>query len=123
MAKMRTISLLAVLGLAWGTANADTLDMRGASAPGSAGPARGTTQSVVEAKFGAPASVKAPVGDPPITRWEVRQLRRVFRIRQGDPLRSQEISFSGDGVTTPSPGKIPRGRSYCSVPFFVGAVL
>ncbi len=70
MAKMRTISLLAVLGLAWGTANADTLDMRGASAPGSVGPARGTTQAVVEAKFGAPASVKAPVGDPPITRWE-----------------------------------------------------
>ena len=28
------------------------------------------TQTSVEAKYGAPASVKAPVGDPPITRWE-----------------------------------------------------
>jgi hypothetical protein len=28
------------------------------------------TQASVESKFGAPAAVKAPVGDPPITRWE-----------------------------------------------------
>ena len=28
------------------------------------------TQASVESKYGSPASVKAPVGDPPITRWE-----------------------------------------------------
>ena len=27
-------------------------------------------QARVESTFGAPAAVKAPVGDPPITRWE-----------------------------------------------------
>jgi hypothetical protein len=33
-------------------------------------PTRGMTQASVEAKYGSPTAVKAPVGDPPITRWE-----------------------------------------------------
>ena len=71
MAKLRTISLVALLTLAWGMASADTLEMKGASAMTDDGrPTRGMTQARVEAKYGAPASVKAPVGDPPITRWE-----------------------------------------------------
>ena len=71
MAKLRTISLVALLVAAWSTAGADTLQMDGAAAPQADGrPSRGMTQASVESKFGAPAAVKAPVGDPPITRWE-----------------------------------------------------
>jgi hypothetical protein len=71
MAKLRTISLIALLFAAWSTAGADTLRMDGAVAPGDDGrPTRGMTQASVESKYGAPAAVKAPVGDPPISRWE-----------------------------------------------------
>ena len=71
MANLRTISLVALLLAASGTAGADTLQMRGAVAPHEDGrPTRGMTQASVESKYGAPAAVKAPVGDPPITRWE-----------------------------------------------------
>ena len=37
-------------------------------APGK--PTRGMTQTGVEASFGAPQSMVAAVGDPPISRWE-----------------------------------------------------
>lgn len=71
MAKLRTISLATLLIAAWGTASADTLQMEGASASMNDGrPTRGMTQAGVESKYGAPSSVEAPVGDPPITRWE-----------------------------------------------------
>ena len=71
MSKLRTISLIALALAALGTANADTLTMGGASAGSSDGrPTRGMTQASVESKYGSPVSVKAPVGDPPITRWE-----------------------------------------------------
>lgn len=71
MAKLRTLSLIALLLAAWGTASADTLEMSGARAmSGDGRPTRGMTQASVESKYGSPASVKAPVGDPPITRWE-----------------------------------------------------
>ena len=73
MAKLRTISLVALLFAAWVSADADTLRMDGAVAPGDDGrPTRGMTQASVESKYGAPATVKAPVGDPPITRWEYK---------------------------------------------------
>jgi hypothetical protein len=32
-------------------------------------PQRGSTMSVVEQKFGAPANKSSPVGQPPITKW------------------------------------------------------
>ena len=71
MAKMRTIALITLLLAAMGTANADTLRMDGASAMSDDGrPTRGMTQTGVQSKYGSPASVKAPVGEPPITRWE-----------------------------------------------------
>ena len=71
MAKMRTIALITLLLAAMGTANADTLRMDGASAMSDDGrPTRGMTQTSVQSKYGSPASVQAPVGDPPITRWE-----------------------------------------------------
>ena len=71
MARLRTMTLIALLFAAMGTAGAETLKMDGASAMADDGrPTRGMTQASVESKFGSPASVKAPVGDPPITRWE-----------------------------------------------------
>ena len=71
MARLRTMTLIALLFAAMGTAGAETLKMDGASAMSDDGrPTRGMTQASVESKFGSPASVKAPVGDPPITRWE-----------------------------------------------------
>ena len=71
MANLRKISLIALLVAAWGTAGADTLRMDGASAfSGDGRPTRGMSQASVESKYGAPSTVRAPVGDPPITRWE-----------------------------------------------------
>jgi hypothetical protein len=70
MANWRKISLIALLTATWSVAGADTLQMKGASAMADDGrPTRGMTQAGVEARYGAPSSVKAPVGDPPITRW------------------------------------------------------
>lgn len=72
MAKLRTATLMALfLGL-FGTAQADTLQMEGISASSDARPTRGMTQARVESKYGSPVSVRAPVGDPPITRWEYK---------------------------------------------------
>lgn len=71
MARLVKISLIALLAAAWGTAGADTVRMDGASAfAGDGRPTRGMNQASVESKYGAPATVRAPVGDPPITRWE-----------------------------------------------------
>lgn len=71
MTRMRTLTLATLLFAAMGTASADTLKMDGASAmSGDGRPTRGMTQASVESRYGSPASVKAPVGDPPITRWE-----------------------------------------------------
>ena len=50
-----------------GSAIADTLDMPTSD---TTGPTRGLTMSKVEAKYGAPTERSAPVGQPPITRWE-----------------------------------------------------
>ena len=67
--KLAGLALFALLG---GTAGAQTLDMQdGSSIRSDDGrPTRGMTQERVEATFGAPSSRVAPVGDPPITRWE-----------------------------------------------------
>jgi hypothetical protein len=71
MAKLRTITLLAlVLGFV-GLAGAQTLEMDGTQpAIESVGPTRGMTQASVESRFGTPTSRDAEVGDPPISRWE-----------------------------------------------------
>lgn len=60
-------------------ASAQNLDMP-AGDPGAvaATPSRGATMSAVEARFGAPASKRAAVGDPPITRWDYPQFSVFF---------------------------------------------
>ncbi|MGI9235765.1 MAG: hypothetical protein ACR2QZ_00115 [Woeseiaceae bacterium] len=73
MAKLRTAALIALFLALFGTAQADTLKMDNMSAgSGDAQPTRGMTQNSVESKYGSPVAVKAPVGDPPITRWEYK---------------------------------------------------
>ncbi len=70
MKLLRTLTLLALsLGFV-ATAGADTLKMDGMASADMERPTRGMTKGRVESKFGAPESRQAPVGDPPITRWE-----------------------------------------------------
>ena len=58
-----------------GAANAETLEMGGTENADrtayeqSGRPTRGMTQARVEATYGAPQSIEAAVGDPPISRW------------------------------------------------------
>ncbi len=73
MAKLRIFTVLALLFGVLGTVNAQTLEMEGvASASDGARPSSGMTADSVESKFGAPEAKVAPVGDPPITRWEYK---------------------------------------------------
>ena len=73
MAKLRTVTLLALLLGVVGIANADTLQMEGTTPEASdARPTRGMTQERVEQKFGLPESREAAVGDPPISRWHYK---------------------------------------------------
>jgi len=68
-----TTSLLLALMLGMGSAvHAESLDMDTGSAMLTGGdrPARGMTMQKVQADWGQPAMRRAPVGEPPITRWE-----------------------------------------------------
>ena len=74
MAKVtRKLLMVLSLGLAM-SAGAQNMDMsaadRSATFDAAGKPTRGMTQEAVEASYGAPADARAPVGDPPITRWE-----------------------------------------------------
>lgn len=71
MAKLRTITLVALVFGFVGLASAQTLGMDGTQpAMESAGPTRGMTQASVESRYGTPVSREAEVGEPPISRWE-----------------------------------------------------
>jgi len=77
MASTRTLvvalTLLAALALPGRSALADTLlieNVDSARPTAAERPARGSSMTRVEARFGAPASRGGPVGQPPITRWE-----------------------------------------------------
>lgn len=73
MAKLRSAALIALFLAIFGMAQADTLKMDGMSAGSSdARPTRGMTQASVQSKYGSPVNVRAPVGEPPITRWEYK---------------------------------------------------
>ena len=71
MTKLKRLILPALLAGLIGAANAQNLDMEG-MAPRDDGsrPTRGMTAERVESEFGTPSSRIAPVGDPPISRWE-----------------------------------------------------
>ena len=71
MIKLRIVSAIALLAAFGAVANAQNLNMDGVTAGSNDGrPTRGMTQASVESRYGSPTSVKTPVGDPPITRWE-----------------------------------------------------
>jgi hypothetical protein len=53
-----------------GAAGAETLNTPSTPSAGGDRPSRGMSMEKVEAAFGAPANRVAPIGDPPITRWE-----------------------------------------------------
>jgi len=73
MAKLRIFTVLALFFGVLGTVNAQTLEMEGvASGSDGARPSSGMTADSVESTFGAPEAKVAPVGDPPITRWEYK---------------------------------------------------
>ena len=70
MGKLRILTAFALLFGAFGMVQADTLQMDGVSAGDTDRPTRGMTAASVESKFGTPDAKVAPVGDPPISRWE-----------------------------------------------------
>lgn len=71
MHTLRKFTLLAILVSACGASGAQTLDMQGTAPAASPDrPTRGMTQDNVQARYGNPESRIAPVGDPPIARWE-----------------------------------------------------
>ncbi len=68
---MRLTALMAaVVGLGVAVASAQNLDMVPSPQPGANAPTRGMSMAKVEASYGAPVRRQAPVGEPPITRWE-----------------------------------------------------
>jgi hypothetical protein len=70
---MRKTILGSLLALIAVTGHADTLLLDGLEAnlqTAGSRPSRGMTMDRVEARFGAPLSRTAAVGDPPITRWQ-----------------------------------------------------
>ncbi len=73
MSKIKGLALVLAMTLYAVASHADTLlldaiDQKTAAA--GALPARGMTMAGVENSFGRPAARRAPVGQPPITRWE-----------------------------------------------------
>ena len=73
MAKLRILTAIALLTGVFATAGAQNLDMQGTQpvADGSK-PMRGMTAAAVETRYGRPDAKVAPVGDPPISRWEYK---------------------------------------------------
>ena len=73
MAKLRILTVFALIFGAFGISVADTLEMEGiAPGAGSERPSRGMTAQSVESRFGAPVAKEAAVGEPPISRWEYK---------------------------------------------------
>ncbi len=71
---IRKLLLLALAGGLGSAVLAQNLDMQGTGGAANDGrPTSGTTQASVEATYGAPVTKIAPVGDPPIARWEYTQ--------------------------------------------------
>lgn len=63
------LALVALLGLA-APAAADVLIIDKLEQAPRSLPDRGISMDQVQARYGAPSAAAAPVGDPPITRWE-----------------------------------------------------
>lgn len=74
MSKLRILTVIALLFGIFGAAGADTLKMEDmAAGKDQSRPTRGMTAASVESRFGTPQAKVAPVGDPPISRWEYKE--------------------------------------------------
>ena len=70
MASLKTVlAIIALLGMA-APAAADVLIIDKLEQAPRSLPDRGVSMQHVQARYGSPAARVAPVGDPPITRWE-----------------------------------------------------
>lgn len=72
MSRIKTLGLIGTLVMS-SLAQADTLLIDGldmAASTQASRPTRGMTMERVESSFGAPSARVAPVGEPPIARWE-----------------------------------------------------
>lgn len=67
-------------------------------------PHRGQTMAGVEARFGAPASRRGPVGKPPITRWEYSEFYVVF---EGTHVLHSVLKPTPGDSPTPAPVEEP----------------
>ena len=75
MAKLRTLSFVALICGIFSVAGAQNLDMQGTAPEADDNrPTRGMTQASVESKFGAPVSKNDAVGEPPISSWEYQTM-------------------------------------------------
>ena len=69
--RLSRLALIAIASGLLGTASAQNLDTSATAPAADDGrPTRGMTQARVESNYGAPINKMAPVGEPPITRWE-----------------------------------------------------
>jgi hypothetical protein len=66
----RPIFILAALALMTTPLHADTLLVKRSSEAQGAYPKRGASKAQIAAQYGAPSTKHAPVGKPPITRWD-----------------------------------------------------
>lgn len=73
-------SLMMLAPVAAGTDEAVRVAQRSPTATNS--PVRGLTMQQVEARFGSPVRRRAPVGDPPITRWEYADFIVYFEFKR-----------------------------------------
>jgi hypothetical protein len=103
-ASPRLAGLVAVAGLAAAfvsaPARADTVEIVPAPAarvPGTL-PERGQSMASIEARFGAPASRAAAVGQPPITRWNYANFTVYFEYEH---VIHAVAAASSQGDTTP----------------------
>lgn len=68
-------------------------------------PASGTSMRAVEQEFGAPLKKNAPVGQPPITRWEYNGFVVVFE--RSTVVQSVEIIGKNTAAPAPAPSPAP----------------
>lgn len=68
-------------------------------------PASGASMRAVEQEFGAPLKKNAPVGQPPITRWEYNGFVVVFE--RSTVVQSVEIAGKNTAAPVPAPSPAP----------------
>jgi len=82
------LSFSLILVMFSGSVDADTLlletiaESPANTAQGIPRPTRGMSMDSVQSRYGRPAKIHAPIGDPPITRWDYADYSVFFEYRQ-----------------------------------------